>query len=129
MGGDVDLPDVGEPEEIGQPLAPPEQVVQRREEADGTIRPSSLSPCRTVVAAQRWEVAGQRVVLASHVVDLEGGDVPPADTLGDDLASLRRGDLAPPEAEVAQLKDPVRAEVLVQEGRVRVRDRDLLGVA
>src|SRR3972149_11387326 len=93
------------------------------------VRPSLLSPGFAVVAAQRGKVTDQRVVLAPDPVALQGGHVPAADTLGDDLASLRRGDLPPPEAEVAQLENPVRAEVLVQEGRVRVRDRDLLSGA
>ncbi len=126
---DVDLPDIGEAEEIGQPLAPPEEVVEWWEEADGAVGPSTLGACLTVVAAQRREVAGERVVRATHSLDLQRAHVALPDALFDDLPALRSRDLPPAEPEVAEIEDPVGAEIFVEQGCVGVRARDLLRVA
>ena len=65
----VDLPGVVKVEEIPDPLTPPQQIVQRRQETDRCARVLLRLRGAPVVAPKPGFVLGEHVIRAAHAVD------------------------------------------------------------
>src|SRR5574337_179122 len=127
-GWDVDLPLVGEAEYVRNTLAPPQQVIQRRQETNRGII-VGFSSRDITMTAQPVDIFGEQEVRSARPFDLErdhgaGVDKPPHDR-----PTLLRWNVAPAKCAIAQIKDTEGAHVLREEGIVRVLGGNVRSVA
>src|SRR3989442_12986372 len=127
-GWDVDLPPVGEAEHVRKTLAPPQQVIKRRQETNWAVIVGFFTR-EVTMTAQPVDILGEQEVRSARAVDLERDHDARADEPRHDRPTLLRWNAPPAECAIAQIEDTEGAHVLRKEGFVRVLGGNVRGVA